>query len=120
MLVQLVELATTLLEWVSEDGEFITEKHMYVVLLYMTMTREQEQLMLEDPNQFISDEDNEFTTKDLKSWCSDFMFEVIDQHAKVQYVLNAVEKLLVSNEDDSHLTSNTEEFQLKKKEAGLY
>lgn len=126
MLIQLVELATTLLQFVDDDSDTLSPEHIYTILLYMTITSEQESLIREEPNQFISDEDNEFTQKELKTWCSDFMFEVIDQHSKLQSVLSAIEMLLVQDNPDELLDSSEEylvdnkNFKFKKIEVGLY
>ena len=68
MLIQLIEFTTTLLQWTESEDLKITAEQIYTVLLFMTMTKEQEELLLIDPNQFVSDEDNEFTSKDLKGW----------------------------------------------------
>lgn len=68
MLIQLIELSTTLLKFEESEDSFINSNQMYTVLLFMIITKEQEELLLNDPNQFISDEENEFTSKDLKSW----------------------------------------------------
>jgi transposase InsO family protein len=122
-----------MLTWEESDDDFINCNQIYTVLLYMIMTPEQEELMTEDPNQFISDEDNEFTSKELKSWCSDFILEIIDQHAKIPLILSAIEQLLIghSKQSDSHegehidsgsfiYHNESNEFSLKTKEVGLY
>ena len=121
MLIQLIEFTTTLLQWTESEELKISAEQIYTVLLFMTMTKEQEELLLIDPNQFVSDEDNEFTSKDLKGWWIDFVFEIIDQHSQLPLVLNAVEKLLVNDTDsDSLLRNSTLQLNLKQKEVGLY
>ena len=63
----------------------------------MLVTDDQMTQILEDPNQFVSDEDNEFTVKDIKSWCNDFIHEVIDQHKQTKMVLPIVDYFLTAN-----------------------
>lgn len=132
MISQLIELATTLLKTEEEGDDFLSANQVYTILLYMTITKEQEMLLAEDPNQFISDEDNEFAAKDLKSWANDFMNEVIDQHEdKIPLILQAIERLLVRNQEqqsqaqegdlNGHFYDNkTPEFGMKWIESGLF
>ncbi|CAI2378702.1 unnamed protein product [Moneuplotes crassus] len=132
MISQLIELTTTLLKLEETEDDFLNVNQMYTVLLYMNITKEQESLFQDDPNQYISDEDNEYATKDLKSWANDFMNEVIDQHEeKIPIILQAIERLLIRPEETKHSSTNTDsrefiycedsvEFRMKCIEAGLY
>lgn len=109
MISQLIELTTTLLKLEETEDDFLNVNQMYTVLLYMNITREQESLFQDDPNQYISDEDNEYATKDLKSWANDFMNEVIDQHEeKIPIILQAIERLLIQPEEAKHSSTSSD------------
>ena len=132
LVIQLIELSTTLLEWDPED---ITENQILTIIMFMMIKQDKINMIESDPNQFISDEENEFTIKEIRSWWIDFILELIETLDNLQAVIKVVGKLFILNNKEILsninknynennkiilLEDNPEEFQIKRKEIGIH
>ena len=133
MIMKAIQFAYSLLQEEDDDYERENSNQIYTILLYMIITTEQEDLLNNDPNQFISDEDNEFSTKELKNYCMDFIIENIENHEGISVILSAVERLLLqpvnenynlqtpSSDSKNYIYQNdSPKFKSKCIEVGLY
>lgn len=92
-------------------------------MTYMVIPTSQCLQFLEDPQQFITNEEYEFTIKELKSWCSDFMHELVDQHSLLTKILKNIDNFF--SYDNLLVNSQTSDIEkhymmMKSTEIGFY
>ena len=117
------ELITSILPRFNDVDQVFTKDQLFTLFCYMIITKEQESLIIENPNQFISDEDEDFTDKDLKNWICELKEELIDQRSLLGPVLEVKDMFLSNNnplinEVESEGLKNY--FYMKCCEIGLY
>ena len=123
MLVALVELTTILVRQTDGGERLFTKDQIFTLFCYMIITKEQETLVIEDPNQFIEDEDKDFTEKNLKDWICELKEELIDEYSLTLSILQTKNMLLETRNpllDEIENEEIKELFHLKLCEIGFY
>jgi hypothetical protein len=111
MTIQLIELLITLVSKpsVQELVKMGMAPLMMTISSYMILTNGQEKQFLNDPNTFISDDEDEASLRSLRNSCLDFQSQLIDNFddCAIEALLFAAEKLLMAPETKAEVSSLT-------------